>query len=195
MSSIKGRTKENQTTLFWYAWLTQTTPKGAQNSWHIKKRGECNHLHKWWCDWQLGSDIRAESTVELFTETGIKDWRIGLFCSMRSFVTASDSAQPLQFSAFVTQAHWERGQWAGTAVELQPGPLGWPLSSHEGRLDISIQHLERQGKGENAAIQRLRPLSQTRRPIVWWAWDRRPSLGWFRFDCSHWIKGTVRLKI
>lgn len=37
-----------------------------------KKWDKCNHLHKWWCDWQLGLDIRAESAVELFTETGHK---------------------------------------------------------------------------------------------------------------------------
>lgn len=142
---------------FWYARLTQITPKGARNSWHIKKGGECNHLHTWRCDWQLGLDIRAESAVELFTETDIKDWRIALFCSMCSFVTASDSAQPLQFSAFVTQAHWERGQWAGTAVEPQPGPLGWPLSSHEGRLDISIQHLERRARGKTLRFSACAP--------------------------------------
>lgn len=85
---------------------------------------------------------------------------------MHGFVTASDSGRPLQFSAFVTQAHWETGQWAGAGAEPQPDPPGWPLSSREGRLDISIQHLERQGTGENAAIQRSRPLSPTRRPIV-----------------------------
>ncbi len=82
---------------FWYARLTQ-------NSWHIKKGGECNHLHTWRCDWQLRLDIRAESAVELFTETDIKDWRIAQCAALwQRLIQPSPSN-----SALLSRRHIER---------------------------------------------------------------------------------------